>query len=291
MKAVRFVIPKTGGTSFRFQIDRGPHFYDTIHYHPEHQITFFLKGEGTSFIGNHVERFGPGDVYLIGKNVPHVSRCDSRYYQENPDLEAWSLSLFFKDETFGAPFFEIPEMAHIKRLLGQASMGIKAGGPDRDEIGQLISASEQAGGFERFQHLMTILDRLANSAATKTLSTVRYTAPSKDADNERINQVFGFLSGRFQTPVSLTEVAAVAAMTPNAFCRWFRHRTGKAYSVFLNDMRVEHAGKLIAGGTDPFGVIAAESGFNSLSYFNRQFKRVTGLSPLQYRKKFGQHPG
>lgn len=289
MKAVRFVIPKTGGTSFRFQIDRGPHFYDSIHYHPEHQITFFIQGEGTSFIGNHVERFKPGDVYLIGKNVPHVSKCDASYYQGNPDLEAYSLSLFFKDETFGAQFFEIPEMAHIKRLLEQASMGIKIKGEDRDAIGRLIRESEQADGFARFQHLMEILNRFANSAHSKTLSSVRYTAPSKEADNERINVIFNFLSNRFTSTVSLDEIAAVASMTPNAFCRYFKQRTGKAYSVFLNDMRVEYAGKLIAGSGDSFGNIAVESGFNSISYFNRQFKRVTGLSPLQYRKKFGQH--
>ena len=291
MKAVRFVIPKTGGNSFRIQLDRGAHFYDSIHYHPEHQITFFIRGEGTSFIGNHVERFQPGDVYLIGKNVPHVSKCDGIYYQGRPELEAFSISMFFKDETFGTPFFEIPEMAHIKRLLELASMGVKVEGEDRRQISRLIEESQGQDGFQRFQSLMSILDLFAKSENTRTLSSVRYLSPSKEADNERINVIFSFLSNHFKATISLEQIASIASMTPNAFCRYFKQRTGKAYSVFLNEMRVEYAGKLIAGSFDHFGNIAAESGFNSISYFNRQFKRITGLSPLQYRKKFGQHIG
>jgi len=288
MKPVRFVIPKTGGNSFRIQLDRGPHFYDTIHYHPEHQITFFIKGEGTSFIGNHVERFQPGNVYLIGKNVPHVSKCDEAYHKGDPELEAYSISLFFKDETFGSQFFEIPEMAHIKRLLELASMGVKITGTDREEIARLIEASRDLEGFGRFQNLMSILDIFARSENLLTLSSVRYLTPSKDSDNERINVIFSYLSGNFKSPVNLDDLAGVASMTPNSFCRYFKQRTGKPYSVFLNEMRVEYAGKRIAESQENFGNIAVESGFNSISYFNRQFKRVTGLSPLQYRKMYGQ---
>lgn len=288
MKAVRFVIPKTGGNSFRIQVDRSPYFYDTIHYHPEHQITFFIKGEGTSFIGNHVERFQPGNVYLIGKNVPHVSKCDEAYYKGDPELEAYSISLFFKDETFGSQFFEIPEMVHIKRLLELASMGVKITGTDREEIAKLIEASRNLDGFGRFQNLMSILDIFARSEKLITLSSVRYLTPSKDSDNERINMIFNYLSGNFRSLVNLNDLAGVASMTPNSFCRYFKQRTGKPYSVFLNEMRVEYAGKRIAESQENFGNIAVESGFNSISYFNRQFKRVTGLSPLQYRKKYGQ---
>ena len=100
MRAVRFIIPKTIGNSFLIQSERISHFYDIIHYHPEHQITLILKGDGTRFIGNNIEHFGEGDVYFIGRNVPHVFKCDSRYYDDSK-LEVHSISVFFKNETFG----------------------------------------------------------------------------------------------------------------------------------------------------------------------------------------------
>lgn len=288
MKAVRFVIPKTGGNSFRVQTDRDSHFYDIIHFHPEHQLTVILKGEGTRFIGNHVERFSPGDVYFIGKNVPHVFKCDSSYYEGNAELEAHSISVFFKDETFGPQFFEIPEMAHIKRLLELASMGIKIGVSEKEHISELITATTNQDGFQRFQSLLSILNLISKSDTLKTLSSVRYISPSKDLESERINVVFQFLSNNFKDEITLGQISSIANMTPNSFCRYFKQRTGKAYTVFLNDMRIEYAGKLIAGSPGSFGNIAQESGFKSISYFNRQFKRIMGITPMKYREKYGQ---
>ena len=288
MKAVRFVIPKISGNSFRLQIDQYPYFYDSIHYHPEHQITLIIKGEGTRFIGNHVERFKPGDVFIIGKNVPHVFRSDESYYQLDKKMESLGISVYFKDETFGPQFFEIPEMAHIKRLLEMALMGIQVTGGDQQRAAELIVAAKGQDGFQRFQSLLTILDLFAKSASLKTLSSVRYESPSKESDHERINIIFSFLSINFKSEIKLEQISSVASMTPNAFCRYFKHRTGKTFSGFLNDMRVEYAGKLIAGSHESFGNIAMVSGFNSISYFNRQFKRITGITPLMYRKKYGQ---
>jgi len=286
MKAVRFVIPKTGGKSFRVQTERSAHFYDSIHYHPEHQITVILKGEGTRFIGNHVEHFQPGEVYFIGRNVPHVFKCDTSYYEGNSQLEASSISVFFKDETFGPQFFEIPEMAHIKRLLELASLGVRIDGEDRNRTVEILNSIEAQDGFQRFQSLLSILDICSKSDSLQTLSSVRYTSPSKDSENERINVVFQFLSKNFREEVSLAQIASIANMTPNAFCRYFKQRTGKAFTVFLNEIRVESAAKLIAGSTENFGNIAHECGFNSISYFNRQFKRIMQTSPMAYRNKY-----
>jgi len=286
MRAVRFVIPKTGGNSFRVQTERSLHFYDTIHYHPEHQITVILKGEGTRFIGNHVERFQPGEVYFIGRNVPHVFKCDASYYEGNSQLEASSISVFFKDETFGPQFFEIPEMSHIKRLLELASLGVRIDGEDRNRVAAILNSIEAQDGFQRFQSLLSILDLCSKSDSLQALSSVRYTSPSKDSENERINVVFQYLSKNFREEVSLAQIASIANMTPNAFCRYFKQRTGKAFTVFLNEMRVESAAKLIAGSTENFGNIAQECGFNSISYFNRQFKRIMQTSPMAYRNKY-----
>ncbi len=283
MRAVRFVIPKTGGNSFRVQTDSVSYFYDSIHYHPEHQITVIIKGEGTRFIGNHVEHFRPGEVYFIGKNVPHVFKCDTRYYEENSQLEASSISVFFKDETFGPQFFEIPEMAQIKRLLELASLGVRIDGEDRKRVTAFLISITTQDGFQRFQSLLSILDMCSKSDSLHTLSSIRYTSPSKDFENERINVVFQFLSNNFRKEVGLTQISSIANMTPNAFCRYFKQRTGKAFTVFLNEMRIEYAAKLIAGSHDNFGNIAQESGFNSISYFNRQFKKIMKTSPMTYR--------
>jgi len=287
MRAVRFVIPKTSGNSFRVQVDELPYFYDSVHYHPEHQVTLIERGNGTCFIGNHVSRFRSGDLYLIGKNVPHVFRSDELYYRPENQLKSSSISIYFKDETFGPQFFEIPEMAHIKRLLDLASMGTKITGNDGRKAAKTIRMIRDTDSFNRFRNLLSLLNLFAGSRHISTLSPVRCDTPSGDPEHERINMIFSFLSANFRSDVSLMQISSVAHLTPNAFCRYFRQRTGKTFSSFLNEIRVEYAGRLIAGSHEVFGGIAAQSGFNSISYFNRQFKRITGLTPLAYRKKYG----
>ena len=286
MKPIRFIIPKTGANSFRVQADEQAYFYDSVHFHPEHQITNIISGEGTCLIGNHVERFRPGNVFLIGKNVPHVFKSDNAYYDPSNKLESKYISLFFKDETFGRQFFEIPELAHINRLLDMALMGVKITGTDREKVSTMINDTERQNGFERFQNLLSILNLFATSNTLQTLSSMRYDSPSKDSDNERINVVFHFISTNFKSEITLEEISEIASMTPNAFCRYFKQRTGKTFSNFLNEVRIEYAGKLIAGSNETFGNIAGESGYNNISYFNRKFKQITGLSPLMYRKKY-----
>ena len=287
MKAVRFVIPKLSGNSFRVQIEDQQTFYETIHYHPEHQLTLFVSGEGTCFIGNKVERFKAGDVFLIGKNVPHVFKSDQIYYDSESNLKSSCITIFIKDETFGREFFEIPEMAHIKRLLEAALKGIKVYGTDKQKASEIILAIKDSDGFIRFRQLLDVLDLLATSENLQILSSVQYSSPSSATEHERINDVFRHISTHFQQEILLDEIAEIANMTVNSFCRYFKQRTRKTFTDFLNEFRIEYASKLVAGSTQNFVSIAIDSGYNNTSYFNRKFKQITGLSPMEYRKKFG----
>ena len=287
MKAIRFVIPKTGKSSFRIQRDQSAYFYDSIHYHPEHQLTCLLKGEGTCFIGNYVGRFEPGHVYLIGRNVPHVFKCDRSYYQPDAGLESESISLYLKNETLGPQFFDIPEMVHVKRLMEKGLQGIRFYGSECRRITEMVQAIRQQEGFQRILTILSLLDRMADAEAIQLLSSIQYNRPSSESEHERINIIFDYLSRNFRNEISLATISSVAHMTPSSFCRYFKQRTGKVYSLFVNEMRVEYAGRRIATGAENLGLIAAESGFNSISYFNRQFKRITRLTPMDYRKKYG----
>lgn len=288
MRSVRFILPKTSGNSFRLQIDELPYFYDSVHYHPEHQITLIRSGSGSCFIGNYVGRFEKGNLFLIGRNVPHVFRSDDLYYAPENVLISSGISVYFKDETFGPQFFSIPEMVHIRRLLDLASRGILFPGEDGEKAAGMLKVLGDLQPFDRMQMLLSLLNLLAGSEQSRPLSSVPFDMPVDDSQHERINAVFAYLSANFRRDISLSVISSVANLTPNAFCRYFRRRTGKTFSGFLNAVRVEYAGKLIAGSHQGMGSVAMQSGFNSISYFNRQFKRITGLTPQEYRKRFGR---
>ena len=106
-------------------------------------------------------------------------------------------------------------------------------------------------------------------------------------ERSRFNKVYRFLVKNFNKPIKLEEVAAVAGLTPTAFCRYFKERTKKTFVQYLNDMRIGHAKKFLIEGKMKISTLSMEVGFNNLSNFIEQFKKSTNMLPSEYQEKYG----
>ncbi len=285
MKPVLFRNPKTEKESFYTQEDKVDRFYDALHYHPELQLTAYIASAGTYFVGDRIDRFEAGDVVLIGPNLPHVSRNDAEYYQPNSGLYAHAFSIYFKPESFGREFIELPELFAIKKLLGLSSRGIRVVGATRATIHPMIIALKHLEGMERLLALLEILHRIAVSNEYEFLSSMGYITPQRDIDSKKINDVFDYVMRHFSQKISLEEIAEVANMSPTAFCRFFKQRTRKTFSQFLNEVRIGGACKLLLSERYTVSEIAYQCGYNNISNFNRQFKAITNYTPQGYAKE------
>jgi len=108
-----------------------------------------------------------------------------------------------------------------------------------------------------------------------------------DSEGIRIGNVYDYIMQNYHTDISLENVAGIACLTPQAFCRYFKKHTGHTFVGFLNEVRVNEACKKLAvPGFESVATIAYESGFKSITHFNRIFKAVTGKSPLTYAKDY-----
>jgi AraC-like DNA-binding protein len=287
MKPLLFRIPKTETESFRVQIDDLPYFYDKLHFHPEWQITLILEGSGTQFVGDNVGRFQPYDIYLLGSNLPHVFRNDADYY--TADMRAYSISIYFRGDILGENFFDIPETSHLKSLLNEASRGFRIRNRETNEMTTLIKSITYKKGFDKLLTFLEILNALSVSSEKQYLSSITYQITKKETDNQRINNVFEFLMRNYEREVNLEEVAEIANMTPNAFCRFFKLRTRKTFSEFLNDIRIGHACRMLQSGNNSVLEVCYANGFNNVSNFNRQFKNRTKMTPSAYLKQYDTH--
>lgn len=287
MKALSFRIPKTEQTSFRVQIDEEAYFYDRLHYHPEWQITLILQGRGTLFVGDGINRFQEGDVFIIGSNVPHLLKSDPVYYSaESPKVQA--ISLFFEKNSFGNGFFEIPEIQQIWAFLDLTSRGVRVFGKIKSQLQELIMEIVEQNGFQRFQNLLTTLHLFSECEEVELLSNSSFTEAQRETDGERLNNVLQFSLNNYQKHIMLEEAAAVANMSVSAFCRYFKLHTRKSYLQFLNELRISAACKLLSEQEVNISQICYDVGFNNLSNFNRQFKKVTGFTPSSYLKRFNE---
>jgi len=282
MKALPFKIPKTADSSIQVQVDHQPYFYDTLHQHPETQITLIVSGTGTIFQGEYIGDYKSGDVFVIGANVPHVLRSDISHYQQS-ESTSHAISVFFDDQSFGSSFFDLPELSELRILLHQSIRGIRLIAAAKKSVGQTLMDMTEMSGLSSIISLLSVLNTIANSKDLHYLS--KEFTPYVIDENEgiRLNEIFQFTIKQHHRQIKLEEVASMANMTTSAFCRYFKLRTRKTYITFLNEVRIAQACKLLINEDLTIAQICYECGFSNLSHFNRVFKHLNKVSPKVYR--------
>lgn len=279
MKILPFKIPKPDKNRLIYQVDKGRSFYSNLHQHEEIQVSIILSGEGDLVVGDAMNRFQENDVFIIGSNVPHLFKSDSKL-----EYKVHMLTLFFTKESFGSEFFDLPDLAELKLLFEQSEFGIRLN-THSDKIKHLFLNLEKANPLERFISLFSILKE-ANKTEYELLSTFIYHKPYSQDEGSRMSDVMNFAISNYQKDISLLDVANVSNMTPNAFCRYFKKRTDKSFFQFLLEVRIENACRLLSKDSDKsIAQISEESGFKNMSNFNRKFKALKKLTPSQYRKE------
>lgn len=287
MKPILFHNLIADNESFRMQEDKLSHFYDFLHYHPELQLTLILKSKGSAFIGDTICSFDEGDVFLLGPDLPHVFRNTKSIYEDHATNGIHALSVYFKTDSFGEKFFELPENLPIRDFLLKTARGLKFKGEMRNELKQSILLLNEKSGFDRLLHLLQLLSRLSGTAEFDYLSSVSFQQIHEETENKRIQQVSDFVMANYAREITLEEIASVSNMSVTSFCRFFKQRTRKTFTQFVNEVRVGHACRELIYSDSNINEIAYRCGFNNISNFNRQFKDITRFTPTQYSKKAG----
>lgn len=284
MKPQLLKVPLSTENSFSVRQDVVLHFYNRWHYHPEIELVHIEDGSGTQFVGDNIQNFQNGDVLLIGSNLPHYWRCDKKYFENCEGLYARATVVHFRDRFWGDQFLRLPENRVLVTLLEKAKQGIRLQGTVKDEIKPYLRQLLTESGPKRIVLLLHLLSLIAQSDEIELLSTVNYPTDFNEGDTDRMNQIYAYSLANFQRKITLDEIADVAHMSPNSFCRYFKSRSRKSYSQFLLEIRIHHACKLLLESKLSIAQVCFESGFNQFSGFNKYFKQITGKSPMQYQK-------
>jgi len=279
-------IPLQPEHSFNVRYDVVPHFYDKWHYHQEVELVHIIKGSGKQFIGDDIHHFKPDDMILLGANLPHLWHSDKKFLQKNATQKVEAIVIHFMPDCFGAHFFGLPENMEIAKLLSKAEQGIRIKSNTRKTVSELMRQLLTASGSNRILLLLQILQTIARSRHTKTACSKGLQYAFSPSETDRLNTIYQYILDNFSKDIPLEEIAKVANISPHSFCRYFKSRIKKTFSKFLLEVRIGHAGKLLAETNKPVATICYESGFNNFSNFNRHFKTITKKTPLEYRKHY-----
>jgi AraC-like DNA-binding protein len=304
MKAVFEKTPHAQWESFHCEVVRGSSYNAMWHFHPEYQLTLVLESSGHRMVGDNISPLRPGDLVLVGSNLPHVwhqagtgGAGDPKSEIRNPKASVRRKDLVhaivvrFLDTFLGREFIEKPELEAVRQLLRRSARGLQVAGRTRDAVAERMQALAASSGLHRIVELLRILEILAASRELKPVASAGFVPSVAHADQDRMQRVCSYINTHLTESIDRDRVAAEAHLSPGAFSRFFKLRTGKTLPEYVNALRIGRACELLAEDRWKVTDIAMDCGFRNLANFNRHFRALTKLSPREYRTRFRETAG
>ncbi len=254
------------------------------HHHPEYELCYINKGRGKRMIGDNIDRFEEKDLVLVGPHLSHEWLCDKNYYLPHNKFIGEGIVIQFKYDFLGPCFFDVPENEYLKKLLQESSRGIKFLGKTRQRIGDLMKKSVQKNRTEQLYTLFSIFRIMAFSREYQFLSSPELKNPFINSDNQPMQKVLEFIHQNFQNPINVNQILNITNMSNTSFCQAFKTCYRMTFKKYLNSIRIGYACRLLEHDTINIAQVAYNSGFENISFFNRQFKKIKQMTPREYKK-------
>jgi len=270
---------------FAFKAIRSASFDCPWHVHPEYELILVLNGAGYRIVGDNISRLAAGDLVLVGPGLPHI-------WQDEPGPDGRSSVHFiliqFEERYLIDGLLRFPAMEPVRRLLHRSAQGLHVVGATRNKVTALMKQMTEVKGMERILQFFEILIVMAGSEDCRPIASPGFASNTSLYDQERMDRVFQFLNREIGREVRLSQAAGIVHLSEGAFSRFFREHTGKTFPQFVNELRIGKACTLLMEGSLNITEVAYECGFTNLSNFNRQFLRLRGISPSEFKTQLQQ---
>lgn len=255
-----------------------------IHNHVEYELNFIAHGAGVRrVVGDSSEVIGDYDLVLItGKELEHVweqHECKSPKIRE--------ITIQFSSDFLHGGLLQKNQFTTIRNMLDRAQCGLAFPMEAIFKVyNQLDRLATEEQGFMAVIDFLTILYELSLFTEERQLSSSSFAKIETVNESRRVQKVQRYINAHYQEEIRLSQLADLVGMTPVAFSRFFRLRTGKTLSDYIIDIRLGFATRLLVDSSCTVAEICYDTGFNNLSNFNRMFKRKKGCSPKEFRENY-----
>ncbi|MBN2524066.1 MAG: helix-turn-helix domain-containing protein [Bacteroidales bacterium] len=257
----------------------------TWHYHNNFEISFITEGSGKRIVGDSIEEFHPGDMVFIGCNLPHVWIAEKEaLISTNRTLEM--VFLQFSSNVLSPQILSLPEFNNVKKALDLSERGIQIIGNTLNEVSEIMLQLPYLKSFDRMLHFFRMMDIIGRSKTNIQLASKEYLKLRFTTGNKRIASIHEYLMNNYREEVNLKKLADLVNMAEGSLCRFFKMNMGITLFEYLNKIKIEFACKLLMDPDMSILEVCFDSGFNNISHFNKQFKKNTGVTPMEYRKRF-----
>jgi AraC-like DNA-binding protein len=279
MKIVREEIAPDEGSSFKILLTPG--LSDTFlwHFHPEYEIVYVEGTSGTRHVGGHTSVYEGSDLVFIGPNIPHLN------FDYGVRTSCEQVIIQMKENFLGKDFLAIPEFAAIKTLFEQSRHGLSFTGETKHMAGEKLKALPALDHFDQLLSLLQILRLLASSDQVSVLNPGPAGNKSLQKEQFRMDSIYKYVETHFDQHPDVHFIAAQVNLTTAAFCRFFRKNTKMTFTDFVNQYRINQAKNYLLQDKTVSETCFAV-GFESLSYFNKLFRKLENENPSEFKKRY-----
>lgn len=272
------ILPKPGSS---FSLSVNPNFSDLFywHFHPEYEIVFIDGADGKRYVGQHSSPFEQNDLVMIGSYIPHLN------FDYGIKTPYEKIVIHIGRDFLKKADEHTPEFNPIARLFKDSQRGIAFGPATKKKLGPRIMGLAGLSGIEQFIELLNVLYDLDRATDKEFLHEKEVKNQYTSKDSNRLDRIYSFVDQNYRRKISIEEIASLSNLSPAAFCRYFKKMTRLTFTQFVNHYRVDKAKKKLLSG-ESVTATCYSCGFDSLSYFNRTFKRVTGSNPSSFSPTF-----
>ncbi|VAW13386.1 Transcriptional regulator, AraC family [hydrothermal vent metagenome] len=273
------------GSSFYIGIFQDNIEKSTWHFHNNYEISFITEGSGKRIVADSIEEFHPGDLIFIGGRLPHLWIADKESTSPSGrTLE--TVYLQFSSNVLPPQLLALPEFANVKKALKLSERGMKIMGGTLNEVSKIMLQLPYLRDFEKMISFFNLMDIIGRSDSVELLTSEEYIKKRFSTSSKRLNTIHEYLMNHYKEEIGLDRLSGLVNLAKGSLCRFFKSNMGMTIFEYLNKIKVEYACKLLMDQDISILEVSFDSGFNNLSHFNKQFKKLTGRTPSEYRAQF-----
>ncbi len=278
MKIKKEIVIPNPGQSFRLFTPRLKNYF-FWHYHPEFELVYVEATTGIRHVGQHISSFMASDLVLIGSNIPHLN------FDYGLKTEYHQVVVQLKENFLGDSFSETPELKLIQQLFERARFGLSFSGTTKEVVAEKLQHMDKLNHFDQLLCLLEILQILAASREVAELNEKDTSIKLFLNDKIRIGAIYKYIHANYNEKPDVNKVAASVHLSTPAFCRYFKKQTKMTFTDFVNQYKITQAKTLLLQDKN-ISEVCYEVGFESLSYFNKLFKKLNGENPSEFKRRY-----
>ncbi|GAA1907221.1 AraC family transcriptional regulator [Lapillicoccus jejuensis] len=279
----RELVPSDPRQSVRWHEHDYPSPLSRWNYHPELEVHLIRSGVGRFIVGDRVDTFGPGQLVLVGPNLPHHWISDPR----DQHIEKRDVVLQFRSDWLVRCQAVLPELDALRGLWSDAARGIEFAGSTAVAAARHVDRVGRTDGATRLQEIFGLFSVMASAPPhERRLLAREWFMPQQDARvADVMENVLGYVTENLSDEIRMSRVASAVGMSESGFSKYFLRASNMRFTDLVRQMRLSHACRLLAATDASVSSISLDVGYTNLSNFNRQFKREYGVTPSEFRAR------